>query len=458
MRLMPKYARMPNRILEMPHSEYGFSHWTYPEDWPDIRWPINDSIELLYCDAGTHTAAFRVKTTAGQYHVDWGDGNTSDHNSDATAEHAYTAGAGTPCSRGYTTWKITITAASGNIDRFYVYPNSVQTQNNQSGILAACFNTPGLTSMANAFYYSSGAGVRCPFLEYFKMQRVAASVTNSSYAFTNCWRLMYANVDGLTGVTNASGMFNSCTSLLGVDLSKMTAIQTADSLFAYCYSLKYADFSAQTEFTAINQICRQCGNLGSIKFAASLPNVTTFEYGCYACLTLRTVDISGMINVTNLNYAFQNCYNLQTADLDGLTDVTTMISCFNGCYNLETLSATNFAADAASVVGTDAFALCELLTSIAMAGAKFTVLGAYGASGKLNKATTITFHASSTFSGASPQFKMIYNDMSAAQINAIFTALPTVTGKTIDITGCTGAATCDSSIATGKGWTVTGGP
>jgi hypothetical protein len=82
------------------------------------------------------------------------------------------------------------------------------------------------------------------------------------------------------------------------------------------------------------------------------------------------------------------------------------------------------------------------------------ILGAFGASGKLNKTTAIAFHSSSAFgSGTSPQFKMQYNDMSAAQINAIFTALPSVS-KTIDITGCTGAATCDKSIATGKGWTV----
>jgi hypothetical protein len=47
--------------------------------------------------------------------------------------------------------------------------------------------------------------------------------------------------------------------------------------------------------------------------------------------------------------------------------------------------------------------------------------------------------------------------LSAEAINEIFTNLGIADGvQTINITGCYGAATCDRSIATGKGWTVTG--
>jgi len=437
--------------LAVPSRDEG--HWTYPDDWPDIRWPDDNSIEILIADTGIHTAAFKVSTSAGQYHVDWGDGTSNDLNSDALAEHAYTAGTGYPCSRGYTTFKIIITAASGNITRFYVQPNSAQTQINYPGYLAACFNCSSLTSMANAFYTTTGADVKCPLLEYFKCERVVASVANSSYAFTNCYRLQKVIVDGLTSVTDASGMFNSCYSLPSIDVSKMAAIQSGSGMFAYCYALQNLDLSTITTFTDISQICRACYSIDSVIYAATLNGVTSLSYGHYANLALKSIDISMMINCANLDYAFQNCYSLQSADLDGLEDVSTMISCFATCGLLETCSMTSLGNAAASTIATDAFSGCELLTSIAMASAKLAIIGAYGASGKLNKATAITFSASSAFGGASPQFKMIYNDMSAAQINTIFTALPTAS-KAIDITGCTGAAACDKSIATGKGWTV----
>jgi len=49
--------------------------------------------------------------------------------------------------------------------------------------------------------------------------------------------------------------------------------------------------------------------------------------------------------------------------------------------------------------------------------------------------------------------------LSASQLNAIFTGLGTADNaggqQTVTITGNYGAATCDQTIATGKGWTVT---
>jgi hypothetical protein len=46
--------------------------------------------------------------------------------------------------------------------------------------------------------------------------------------------------------------------------------------------------------------------------------------------------------------------------------------------------------------------------------------------------------------------------LSATALNALYTALPTVTGKTLTVTGNPGAATDNTSIATSKGWTIAG--
>jgi hypothetical protein len=46
--------------------------------------------------------------------------------------------------------------------------------------------------------------------------------------------------------------------------------------------------------------------------------------------------------------------------------------------------------------------------------------------------------------------------LSAEALNEIYTNLPTITGRTITVTGNFGTASDNPSIATAKGWTVTG--
>jgi hypothetical protein len=46
--------------------------------------------------------------------------------------------------------------------------------------------------------------------------------------------------------------------------------------------------------------------------------------------------------------------------------------------------------------------------------------------------------------------------LSAAALNSYYTALPTVTGQTLTVTGNWGTATDNPAIATAKGWAVTG--
>ena len=46
--------------------------------------------------------------------------------------------------------------------------------------------------------------------------------------------------------------------------------------------------------------------------------------------------------------------------------------------------------------------------------------------------------------------------LSRGALDALFTALPTVVGQTVTITGAAGRANANRAIATSKGWTVTG--
>ena len=152
---------------------------------------------------------------------------------------------------------------------------------------------------------------------------------------------------------------------------------------------------------------------------------------------------------------FEFCYSLFEVNLNSITNVTSAANMFKYCYSLCFITATNFASNADSVSCSVTFDECEALSVINLPNAKVTRLCAKGASGKLNKLTSVTFHPSSTFSSTTaPQLDLQYTTLTAEQINTIFTALPTVTSKTVNVKGCIGAATCDTSIATAKGWTV----
>jgi hypothetical protein len=48
------------------------------------------------------------------------------------------------------------------------------------------------------------------------------------------------------------------------------------------------------------------------------------------------------------------------------------------------------------------------------------------------------------------------NCLSGANLDAYYTGLPTVTSQTLTVTGNYGTSTDNPSIATAKGWTVTG--
>ena len=86
--------------------------------------------------------------------------------------------------------------------------------------------------------------------------------------------------------------------------------------------------------------------------------------------------------------------------------------------------------------------------------------GAYGANGYVLKIPSIRLtNPDSTFTGSSPQVNVSYTSLDATALENLFTDLPTLTGKTINITGCVGAAsltTTQREIATNKGWTIVG--
>jgi hypothetical protein len=146
------------------------------------------------------------------------------------------------------------------------------------------------------------------------------------------------------------------------------------------------------------------------------------------------------------------------------TSLTTLASTFVSCANLTTVNNVDklgsTLAAGALVDGSTMTTSAGQLTSLDFY-CKFNKLTLQGTATNRNNLTSLRLRNNSTtaplqYIGSSPQIQLAYTNLSAAAIDQVFTDLPTVTSKTIDITGATGAATCTRSIATAKGWSVTG--
>jgi len=91
----------------------GPSSYSRPSDWPVIT-DAAAEVQFLFCDLGDAACSIRTSftRTSGTQDIiiDWGDGTTSTVTTTASTNtnHTYTLGTGTPCTLGYTTFKIRV--------------------------------------------------------------------------------------------------------------------------------------------------------------------------------------------------------------------------------------------------------------------------------------------------------------------------------------------------------------
>ena len=131
--------------------------------------------------------------------------------------------------------------------------------------------------------------------------------------------------------------------------------------------------------------------------------------------------------LTTATSMFGACYALQSVNLPNLPALTTAASMFYACYALQSVNLPSLPVltNATSMFGTTVESTC--LRS-------------------LRRLVT---------PGITAGFALLYGAMQAQELNALFTSLGTASGaQTIDIRNQPGSATCDTSIATAKGYTV----
>lgn len=215
-------------------------------------------------------------------------------------------------------------------------------------------------------------------------------------------------------------------------------LQDMDSMFQYNYS-KHTTPTFPTELTSSNALRRVDGMF-------------------YECWGIKAVP-DNFLNIDNCIYVgslFRHCYSLVNAPALSTSNALDMSYMYESCYSLQYIptytspkvtSYNNFASSCYNLHKAPTMALSSVSTNNgAMFGSCYSLVDG---SGITNSVQSINFDN---------------GNLSGTSLNAIYTNLPTVSGKNINVTNNWGSVSTGSagtwnaphtpSIATAKGWTV----
>ena len=435
--------------------------WVRPSDWLPMPTNITSADQIF---VGLHAViensdnycAFSFTTSAGQYKVDWGDGNVTLHNSNTIAQKNYDYASisnSTICSRGYKQVIIKVTPVSGNLltcnfqQRFVTTP--AQNQAYSSGFLDCILSMPNASS-GGSITFGGGTTIRHSYCEKVDIKTIG-NATNMQQMFSNCYSLQSVPLFNTQNVTNMIYMLNNCYSLQSVPLFNTQNVTTMIYMFSGCVSLQSVPLFNTQNVTNMQQMFSNCYSLQSVPLFNTI-NVTNMSYMFQSCASLQSVPLFNTQNVTSMGYMFSGCVSLQSVPLFNTQNVTSMGYMFSGCASLQsvplfnTIKVTNMA---------NMFQNCVSLNFIPAF---------------ITTAVTTDFTTFANGSTSINRILMRFNrtvslqncQLSKDALVEIFTNLidrTSTTSATIDITGNWGATaltSADRLIATGKNWIIMG--
>jgi hypothetical protein len=319
-------------------------------DWISITGAVDNQCIFLVSDATIPTYTIRTEFTAstGNIYINWGDGvvDTITATTATDTSHTYTSG-GTSCSRGYNTWKITVSGDSGNritVCRF-IQPTGEYSET-PSGLLQAWYGDNTVTTMANYFNEQNASPIVPPF-PLFELCRMPSVMLGSDALFRP--------------------FFNGCNGLQKVILPTSTPNIT-DLSYAFYECNVLFDLSPFpldiTGNTSFEQTFYNCYALYKVDLPPSLPNVTRIDRMHQDNRALGYYNMPEFANCTNWSLAFTGCRNLRTLNIKTLKAGAShnFASAFSNCSKLQTITFPNSAN--ASADFSDTFTSCETLISI----------------------------------------------------------------------------------------------
>lgn len=359
---------------------------------------------------------------------------------------------------------------------------------NCSSLSSVVFPTTmsGLTFMSSTF--SS-----CNNLQQITLPTSVGATINLQNAFQNCWSLSEITIPSSYNITTLQATFSTCVNLRKITLpATLNSLTTMAQMSQNCNNLQSIVMpTSMTSLTNIDSALQGCRNLQSVSFPSSLNLVTSMANTLNSCNNLVSITLpTSMTSLTAVNSIVQNCWALKSIVMPATTgNITNYGSSFASCFSLNNITLPTTPSTNLAVLGTT-FNLDFSLTGITNTQflgnsgttgtiyvdfssaqvyqlptldmrCKFSRFVLTGLVGNLTKLTSLRLRNSGSgqYAGSSPQIDISYNGLGQAALVQVFTDLPTIVSKTINITGCSGAAALtapERAIATGKGWTITG--
>ena len=422
----------------------GPSEWVRPTDWPVITDTVGE-VQFLMSDLGDSNLSLRTNfsRTSGSQNmvIDWGDGTTTTISATGanTTNKTYTPGTGTPCSLGYTTFKIrvyftgigvsvisqcqpTALLISGNtfstqecsvLEAYYgngTIPTQPPTFESVAGNSSSLsyFNNLTYVKFPDTCTWSSGINFSgCLNLVVLVMPTSLGIYNNSlSSSFKDCRSLLeinfpasmtgisqlnstFQNCTNLKKVTFPTSMnsvgdiqncFNACRSLINVTVPSINNCSSMIQVFANCSALEWVKFTSLPTSTNVNfqSLFSSCTNLQNVYFPASVNPTSTFScFGVFqSCSALKSIVFPSNMNVSNFANCFSGCRSIVSIILPTSTPaLTTMSNTFSTCVNLTSITLPTVGVLGIAFDG--AFASCDKLNTINIpAGYTFTTLSA----------------------------------------------------------------------------------
>lgn len=384
-----------------------------------------------------------------------------------------------------------ITSASNLFQNYYALQdvtfNTSATLTNTSNMFGQCrslkvapfFNTASVTDMTNMFNLCNNLIV-VPLYN-------TSSVTNMSGMFSECKSIKSIPFFNTASVTNMSNMFNTCPSLETVPLFNTAAVTNMSNMFNQAYSLKSVPLFNTASVTNMQNMLYYTQSLEQIPVfnTASVTNMSgMFRFGT-ALLVLPALNTASVTTVADIFTASSgalgnNLKEITDLNLSGITSLA------NNNLGLGATSASSGGnLSRAKVTGmkwSQSFQNCsmgatqldEMYTSLATLNPAITNVSGNGTTVTVTVGTAnispFVVGRSVTITGVDPVAYNISGTIASVNTGAgTFTITNAATGAyvsggvaavtsdvTITVTGNPGVSGDDPTIATNKGWTVTG--
>lgn len=433
-----KRSRAKTKALHVKKDLPSDWFWERPADWPTLPdvvvgdQKIVGSVRVENHDMNYLTV--QVTTSVGTYRVDWGDGSVDAAvGSGVQIQHQYDyADVDLPAAttEGFKVSIITITPNTGNFISFSFLNKPAALGSNSSWsspMLELRLATPSIVgSSANFLVSSSGNTVILRNLRSFEyIGTHGMSAVNATSMFQGLTALENFKVPKsfTSTFTSLASFFNGCLSLKYVPDLDTAASGSFASMFAGCTNLRRAPVMDTSAGTVFQFMFQNCSVLEEIPLYDTHLG-STFASMFTGCAKLRTIPLLNLGAGLTLSSMFSGCSSLNrlpNLDTHSATAVNLM---FSGCSSLMIVPALDLSAVSSGTNAANVFNLCTSMVKNLATGLKFT--------------------------------HTLPGQMSAAALDVYYTNLGTASAQTLTVTGNAGVASDTPTIATAKGWTVTG--